>query len=304
MFQTKALLKDLDKIIWGRGSGPMVIRITLLMIIGFLAARFIRLFLTRLERALLSKNGSSDPIINKRMSTLFGMFRAVCRLSIWVTVLIFCLDQMGVNIGPILAGAGIVGLVLGLGAQNLIRDWIAGFFIIVEGQIHLGDTAVINSVEGLVEGITFRTITLRDTSAVVHYFSNGSIASLANRTCGWSAYVVEVAISYKEDIGKVIEQMQLVADAMRAETIYQNSFLETVGPLSQSSSFHAIEIFGVETFGDSGVTILSRIKTKPGAQWAIGREYRRRLKNQCDTMGVTLMAPHRDTLVKLKQISS
>ncbi|MEK7286567.1 MAG: mechanosensitive ion channel family protein [Nitrospirota bacterium] len=286
MLQPKLLLKDLHKMVWGRGEGPMMIRIILLIIIGFLATRFVHLFLTRLERALIQK-GAPDPMTHKRMSTLFGTLRAVCRLAIWLTVLIFCLDQAGVNIGPILTGAGIAGLVLGLSAQNLIRDWIAGFFIIVEGQIHLGDTAVINGVEGVVEGITFRTVTLRDTSAVVHYFSNGAISALANRTAGWSAYVVEVAISYKEDIGKVIDLMRLVANAMRKDVTYRDSFLEP------------IQIFGVEAFGDLGVTILSRIKTKPGAQWDIGREYRCRLKNQCDALGVTLMAPHRDHFSKL-----
>jgi small conductance mechanosensitive channel len=288
MFQTKLLLRDLHKMVWGRGEGPMMVRIILLIIIGFLAARLVHAFLTRLERALLIQKGSSDPMINKRMSTLFGTLRAVCRLAIWLTVIIFCLDQAGVNIGPILTGAGIAGLVVGLGAQSLIRDWIAGFFIILEGQIHLGDTAVINGVEGVVEGIAFRAVTLRDTSAVVHYFTNGTITSLANRTAGWSAYVVEVAISYKEDIGKVIGEMRSVADAMRGEEAYRSSFLEP------------IEIFGVEAFGDLGVTILSRIKTKPGAQWKVGREYRCRLKTQCDLCGITLMAPYRETLVKLK----
>jgi small conductance mechanosensitive channel len=278
----KHVLKEMQEMILGRGSASIGFRIVLVIICGFIAVRLLRFFLNRLERAFLTTKDSSDPIINKRIATLFEMLKAVSRFTVFSSVLIICLYQAGVDIGPILAGAGIVGLVVGLGAQNLIRDMIAGFFIIIERQIHLGDTAVLNGTEGLVEAITFRTVSLRHVSGDLHIFQTGSITALSNKTCGWSAYVIDVGVRYQEDPDKVMERLRQVSEKMREEGAYQNSFL---GP---------IEIFGVDQFGNNGFTIRARIKTKPGAQWVIGREYRRRLKNECDLQGIVLTAPHND----------
>jgi small conductance mechanosensitive channel len=283
----KPILMEMQKIVLGRGAGSITVRIVLIVMICWLVVRLLRPFLTRLERAFLTTKDSSDPIINKRVATIFGMFKTVSRLAIFATGFVFCLDQVGINVGPILAGAGIAGLVVGLGAQNLIRDLIAGFFMIMEGQIHIGDTAVLNGTEGLVETITFRTVSLRHVSGDLHIFQNGSITALSNKTCGWSAYVLDVGLSYKENVDQFIEQMRLVSETMQTDGAYQHSFL---GP---------IEIFGVEAFGQNGFTIKARIKTKPGDQWHIGREYRRRLKNECDLRGISLTAPHKENQVSL-----
>ena len=283
----KSVFREIQKMVLGHELGSIVFRVVLIVTAGFIAARLLCFFLTRLERALLTTKDSSDPIINKRLTTLFGMLKAVSRFAIGSSVLVVCLDQSGVNIGPILAGAGIVGLVVGLGAQNLIRDLIAGFFIIMEGQIHLGDTAVLNGREGLVEAITFRTVTLRDIGGVVHIFPNGSITTVSNKTCEWSAYIIDVGVGYQEDVDKVMDTMRRVAEKMREDGAYRSSFL---GPM---------ELFGIDEFGNFGVTIKARIKTKPGDQWVVGREYRRRLKNDCDRNGIVLTAPHRDNQILL-----
>jgi small conductance mechanosensitive channel len=166
---------------------------------------------------------------------------------------------------PILAGAGIVGLAVGFGAQYLVRDVIAGFFLVLEDQVRVGDVAVVNGTGGVVETVTFRTVVLRDDAGTVHIFPNGSVTTLANMTKGWSGYVVDVEIGYKEDPDRVIAAMRRVAEELRRDPAY--------GPLI----LEPIEIFGVDGFKEAGIVIKARLKTLPIRQWSVGREYRRRL---------------------------
>ena len=191
------------------------------------------------------------------------------------------MGQIGVNVTPVLAGAGIVGLAIGFGAQNLVKDLVSGFFLILENQVRVGDVAIINGTGGLVEAISFRTIVLRDEAAVVHVFPNGSINTLSNMTKDWSAYVISVNVAYKEDPDRVADVMRRVAEEMYAEPKYRSAMLEP------------IEIFGVDGFTESAVTIKARLKTQPLQQFAIGREYRRRLKKAFDTAGIEMPASQR-----------
>ena len=117
------------------------------------------------------------------------MLRTLTLVTMWSVVFVIVLAQLGLDIRPILAGAGLVGLALGFGAQNLVRDLIAGFFLVLEDQIRVGDMAVVNGTSGQVEAVTFRTISVRDVAGTVHIFPNGGITTLANMTKGWSAYV-------------------------------------------------------------------------------------------------------------------
>ena len=183
-------------------------------------------------------------------------------------------------IAPILAGAGIIGLAVGFGAQNLVRDIIAGFFFILENQIRVGDVAVINGTGGLVEKINFRTIVLRDLAGVVHVFPNGTVTTLSNLTNEWAAYVFDIGIAYKENTDQVIEIMKKVGAELQADPEH--------GPLMLGEP----EIFGVDRFADSAVVIKGRIKTKPIRQWMVGREYLRRIKQAFDQNGIEIPFPH------------
>jgi moderate conductance mechanosensitive channel len=127
---------------------------------------------------------------------------------VWVIAVIMGLDQIGLDITPIIAGAGIAGLAVGFGAQNLVRDVINGFFIILENQIRIGDVAIVNGTGGLVEAITYRTITLRDLHGTVHIFPNGTVTTLSNMTTGWSGCVLDIGVAYKEDTDKVAAVMR------------------------------------------------------------------------------------------------
>ena len=258
-------------------------RIVLILIAGLVVMRVLYFLLHRMEKILIKTRAESETVpgsTQKRVLTLSGILRTIGRFVIWTIVAILCLDQVGVNIAPIIAGAGIAGLAFGFGAQNLVKDFISGFFMVLEDQVRVGDVAVVNGTGGLVEAITFRTIVLRDLSGVVHVYPNGSVTDLANMTKGWSAYLIDVGVAYKEDTDRVVGVMKEVADALQADSEFGSKML---GP---------IEIFGVDNFGASEVVIKARLKTQPIQQWAVGREYRRRLKKAFDERGIEIPFPH------------
>jgi moderate conductance mechanosensitive channel len=260
------------------------LRILLVVIAGLVAMRILKFMLHRLEAVLIKAKEPTETVpgsTRKRVATLAGILRTIGRFAVWSVVVLISLDQVGVNVAPLIAGAGIAGLAFGFGAQNLVKDVISGFFMILEDQVRVGDVAVINDVGGLVETITFRTIVLRDLAGVVHVFPNGSVNTLANMTKVWSAYVIDVGVAYKEDTDKVVEVMREVGEELRQDEKFGPNILEP------------IEIFGVDNFGESEVTIKARLKTLPIQQWTVGREYRRRLKKAFDVRGIEIPFPHR-----------
>jgi len=260
------------------------LRILLILIVAWLVMFIVRLSLQKLEKALLDRDEKSEEIpseTSKRAETLVKLLRQGVRIMLTIVVLLVILREIGVEIGPILASAGVAGLAVGFGAQNLVRDVISGFFLILENQVRVGDVAVINGTGGLVENINFRTIILRDLSGTVHVFPNGTITTLANLTREWSAYVFDIGIAYKEDVDKVMAMMRDLGKELRKDPHF--------GPFMVDD----IEIFGVDQFADSAVIIKGRLRTKPIKQWDVGREYRRRLKNLFDEKGVEIPFPHR-----------
>lgn len=260
------------------------LRILLILAVGYVAIRALRFGLEKLKQVLLTWREREDKerIDNeKRVNTLTGMLGTICLTLLWVVGIVMSLDQIGLDITPILAGAGIVGLAVGFGAQNLVRDVINGFFMILENQIRVGDVAIVNGTGGLVEAITFRTITLRDLSGTVHIFPNGMVTTLANMTKEWAAYVLEIGVAYKEDTDRVVTIMREVGEDLQQDPNVGRKMLEP------------IEIMGVDAFGESEVVIKARIKTLPIEQWAVGREYRRRLKKAFDRENIEIPFPHR-----------
>jgi moderate conductance mechanosensitive channel len=259
-------------------------RVLLVVIAALLGIKFLRLGLNRLEVLLVRARESSESVPGAaamRIRTLMSVLWTIIAGLVWFTAVLTILGQVGVNVTPILASAGVVGLAVGFGAQNLVKDFVSGFFLILENQIRVGDVAIINGTGGLVEAITFRTIVLRDQAAVVHVFPNGSINTLSNMTKDWSAYVIDIGVAYKEDTDRVIEVMRRVAGELQAEPQYGSVMLEP------------IEIIGVDGFSDSAVIIKARLKTLPIKQWMLGREYRRRLKKAFDAEKIEFPLPHR-----------
>lgn len=260
------------------------LRILLILVISWIAMLALKMALRRLEKKLLKQNEEAEDVPSesaKRAETLVRLLRQGVRVALMIVVGLIILREFGVDIGPILASAGILGLAVGFGAQNLVRDVISGFFIILENQVRIGDVAIINGTGGLVESINFRTTVLRDLSGVVHVFPNGTISTMANMTHQWSGYVFDIGVAYKEDVDKVMELMREVGEEMRKDDYF--------GPLMVED----IEIFGVDQFADSAVVIKGRLRTRPIKQWEAGREYRRRLKYRFDEQGIEIPFPHR-----------
>ncbi len=215
----------------------------------------------------------------KRVDTITGILHGVLNIILWSIFVLIVLSKFNINIAPILASAGILGLAVGFGAQELVRDFISGFFILLEDQIRTGDMAIINDTMGVVEKIELRTVTLRDASGVVHIFQNGKINSLSNMTKEWSAIVLEIGVAYKEDVDRVIKIMKEVGAELRQSHL-GDLMLEDV------------EIWGLDQFADSALVIKMVIKTRPMKQWRIKREYQRLLKIRFDAEGIEIPFPH------------
>jgi small conductance mechanosensitive channel len=268
------------------------LRVVLIIAAAYVGLRLLRFGFNRLEALLIRAAQVTDAVPEaavKRVRTLMSVLWTIVVGLVWFLVVLTTLGQIGVNVTPVLAGAGVVGLAIGFGAQNLVKDLVSGFFLILENQIRVGDVAVINGTGGLVEAISFRTIVLRDEAAVVHVFPNGSITTLANMTKDWSAYVISLNVAYKEDPDRVVDVMRRVAEEMWAEPKYRTVMLDP------------IEIFGVDAFTDNGITIKCRLKTLPLQQFAVGREYRRRLKKSFDAEGIDM--PSSPRVVRPPEVS-
>jgi small-conductance mechanosensitive channel len=264
------------------------LRITMVLVLAWIAMKILRVLVGRLERNLLHESvagGEPPSESQKRIETITRLVRQGLLLALWITAGLIVLQELGVEVAPIMASAGIVGLAVGFGAQNLVRDVISGFFIILENQLRVGDVAVINDVGGLVERINFRTTVLRDLAGTVHVFPNGMIDKLANMTNEWSAYVFDLEVSYDADTDKVIEVIREVGRGMLAEPQYERMMLGEP------------EIFGVDAFGDAGIVIKGRLKTKPIRQWDVGREFLRRINLAFAAQGIEI--PYKQYTVHL-----
>jgi small-conductance mechanosensitive channel len=260
------------------------ISIVVVTAIAWSLTRFFRAAMVRLNRAIAAKARERRGLapqeeFDKRIVTLGGILQRTGTIVIWVIAAMIVLKQVGLDIGPILAGAGIVGFAVGFGAQNLVRDVIGGFFIILEDQIRVGDVAVVNDQRGAVESLTLRDTVLRDEAGVVHYFANGGITSIANMTKDWSAVILDVRVAAEEDTDRAAEVLRRVAEGMREDADYRDRML---GPA---------EALGLESFDESAAVIRVRLRTRPMQQWAVGREYRARLRKALLAEKIALPSP-------------
>lgn len=258
----------------------ILILIVLLVVVLKVSSALVNKLKGVLLKRMAYRNEEPDLEVEKRLNTLMGVLRKTFSIVIWSIFIMIFLSKININIIPILSAAGIVGLAAGFGAQELVRDFISGFFILLEDGIRTGDVVTLNGTSGKVEKIELRTITLRDSSGVVHIFQNGKINTISNMTKGWSAVVFNIGVAYKEDLTNVMQVMQAVGDEMYAEEEYKAKMLDT------------IEISGLNNFGDSSLDIRARIRTKPGQQWGVGREYRKRLKEAFDKHSIEIPFPH------------
>lgn len=256
------------------GLRIVVISVVLMVVLSLvkrLTARFRRLYEGRLP----------GPSEIKRADTLASVVRDVARIVAMAVGGMMILSEVGVDLKPLLAAAGLGGLAIGFGAQSLVKDVISGFFILLEDSVRVGDVVEIAGVGGLVEEVKLRTITLRDLSGNVHVVPNGAVDKVKNMTKGYSFYLFDVGVAYREDVDEVMAVLKEIAAELQADPTYAADILEP------------LEMLGVDQFADSAVIIKCRIKTRPIQQWRIGREMNRRIKKTFDAKGIEIPFPHR-----------
>jgi small-conductance mechanosensitive channel len=219
--------------------------------------------------------------IEKRVHTLSAVVIATARVVLLFAAVFMILPEVGINIAPVLAGAGIVGLAVGFGAQTLVRDTISGVFVLAENQYGVGDIVTLAGVTGLVEDVNLRRTVLRDLDGTVHSIPNGEITTASNMTREWARVNMNVGVAYGEDLDKVRNVINRVGQELAADA--------EVGPLvTEAPHFER-----VDGFGDSGIEIKILGVTRPMQQWAVMGELRRRLKRAFDEEGIEIPFPHR-----------
>lgn len=224
---------------------------------------------------------STRQMASARVKTLLAVGRNAAFATITVVTLLLVLSELGINIAPLLAGAGVVGLAVAFGAQTLVKDIITGAIILFQDLVAVGEVVKVGDTAGLVEAISIRHIRLRDLSGTVHTVPFSEISTISNLTKDFSFYVFDIGIAYREDVDRVMEALKDLGDELQRDPDFATLIL---APL---------EIFGLDRFADSAIIIKARIKTLPIQQWTIGREFNRRLKRRFDELGIEIPFPHR-----------
>jgi moderate conductance mechanosensitive channel len=214
-----------------------------------------------------------------RARTLLPLVRNILLIVISVMASLVILSEIGINIAPLLAGAGVVGLAVGFGAQSLVKDVIAGAFLLFEDTINIGDVVDVGGKSGVVEGMTIRSIRLRDQAGALHTMNFGTVTIITNMTRDYSYYVVDTKVSYRYDPDDIAKVLRETDEELRADAKFKHDILAP------------IEIMGLETFADTSFIVRARLRTRPIRQWDVGREFNRRLKHNMDRSGIMLDVP-------------
>lgn len=261
---------------WITTSGLRVLLIGLGMVI---LLSLLKRVTTRLR--VIYEGQLPDPTQIQKADTLTYVIRDGARIVLVTVGSMMILSEVGVDLKPLLAAAGLGGLAIGFGAQSLVKDVISGFFILLEDSIRVGDVVEVAGVGGLVEEVNLRTIILRDLAGNVHVVPNGSIEKVKNMTMDYSYYLFDINAAYREDVDEVMTVLKQIAGELQADPEYAKAILEP------------LEMLGVDQFADSAVVIKCRIKTLPLQQWRVGREMNRRIKKTFDARGIEIPFPHR-----------
>jgi small conductance mechanosensitive channel len=226
---------------------------------------------------VLLRSGQWDLRAEARIQTLTVVFRSIASIIVWFVAVVWILDVLGVALGPFIAGAGIAGVALGFGAQNVVRDFLAGFFLIVEDQFGVGDIVDLSpEVAGTVEKITLRSTRVRDVNGTVWHMPNGQIMRAGNKSQEWARALIDVEVTQDSDLDLVQRVIGETAAEMATDPAWSHEILESP------------EVWGVEALTAGVVTIRLVVKTRPASQFAVMRELRLRLKVALDEAGIDM----------------
>jgi small conductance mechanosensitive channel len=261
---------------WGTTSG---FQIVLIIVLTIVALKLAKILAVKIVSSVARHQ--KDIETQKRVETLGTVVQHILAVLILIVSSMMVLRELGIDIGPILAAAGIVGLAVGFGAQNLVQDVISGFFILLEDQIRVGDVVKLGEHGGLVERVNIRMTVIRDLAGNVHFVRNGRIDIITNMTKEYSRYVFDIGVAYREDVDEVMSVIRQVDEDLRKDPEFGIDILEP------------IDILGLNEFADSAIVIRARTKTRPIQQWRVGREFNRRLKKKFDELNIEIPFPHR-----------
>lgn len=217
----------------------------------------------------------------QRAKTMGSLLKSIITGMLFVLVLMMAISELGYDIAPLIASAGIVGVALGFGAQSLVKDFLSGIFMIFEDQVGVGDTVNLGEASGVVEAVSLRVTRLRDVDGTVWYVRNGEIIRVGNQSQNWSRSVLDVTVGYKEDVTKVRRLLKEVAHELWEDEGYRDRVIEEP------------EVWGVQSLGPDSVVVRVTLKTMPQQQWVVAREMRERIKARFDAEGISMPFPGR-----------
>jgi small conductance mechanosensitive channel len=270
----------LDSRAWLLSHG---VRVAVILALAVGVSWVARLAVRRMQRKLEGVKSVTQSLDVQRVATLTQSLSYVTRIVIWTLALLMVLDQFAVNLAPLLAGAGIAGVALGFGAQSLVKDFLSGFFILLENQFGVGDVIEVNvsggPVTGKVEQVSLRTTWIRAFDGTLHVVPNGNIQVVGNRYKGWARAIVDVGLAYTEDIERVKQVLEGLFDELMADAGLRDGFI------SQPS------VLGVERFTDYEVVVRIVAEVRPSRRVDLERELRRRIKERLDREGIAMPTP-------------
>ena len=259
-----------------------------------IARRGIRRVVGRVGQEEFALRVASDDLNRKaqRTEALGTLLASISGAVIWSIAVLMALDRLGLNLGPLVAGAGVVGVAVGFGAQTMVRDLLSGIFMLIEDQFGVGDVIDAGEASGTVESVSLRITRLRSVDGIVWHIPNGEIHRIGNQSQQWSRALLDVPVPYRADLSEVITLIQDVADALAADPDWGGRILSRP------------EVWGVERFDADSVAIRTVITTRPLEQWAVSRELRRRLKDAFDAAAIEIPFPQRTIWLREEAVSS
>lgn len=258
------------------------ISILVTIVVLFIAQSFIKYFMgIVIHRVVSTHKFQSHKAAEQREHTVTGLVNTASAVLLWIIGIFMVLAQLEVNIGAILTGAGLVGVIVGFGAQSTIKNLLSGLFIILENQYRIGDIITVNNVSGVVEDLTIRITRLRDLDGNLHVIQNGDIQIVTNRTFGHSNVNLDVGVSYGSDLDKVIRTVNETGKALAKDAVWKEQIIEPIGFLR------------IDDFADSAIIVKCLGKVLPGSQWDVAGEFRLRLKRAFDKAGIEIPFPQR-----------
>ncbi len=271
---------------WGDLVVPWLMSHGIRIVIIAVAAYVLNLVISRIIRkairlAVVASEGESKEAETKREDTLIMIFNGAARIVILLVALLMILQEAGLEIGPLLAGAGIAGLAFGFGGQYLIRDIITGLFVILENQYRIGDVVNLDGTGGLVADISLRKTTLRDLDGVVHHIPHGSVMKVANLSKDWARVNLDMGVAYDTDLDKLIEVINRTGIEMAEDPDFRDSIITPP------------KFLRVNEFADSAIVVKILGETKALKQWEVTGEFRKRLKKAFDKEGIEIPFPQR-----------